>query len=335
MPSSAAANLHRKERTCPEKLRKLEELRTSLRGCICIDCEPKLAAYSNPRPVFSIFAGLSYRSHDASHLAAWAAMSFSDVPLQQTQHQALSRWHNLRKSYRHSFKPMPRHVLQDAADIFNELFFLGQLPASRLRLVQTGTVNNGGSIGKSWPSCASDQSELISLDVSHHALCSAQAMYFQVLLHEMVHCFLARYTCYPWQSKHRGCAISGCGLSYQFSIGPGGHGRAWQYLAKTIEDRMPELLQLPGNLGRNCGFLTDQLRHGCHVPCQNELQRLYQWQYGHQNLWKYIRRTRDDNVMEHRILMAGLGPPRYRGRRRASDSVYLLRSSRRPAEQSQ
>ncbi|PIA88918.1 hypothetical protein CB0940_07611 [Cercospora beticola] len=334
MPSLVVTKPYSEKRLYREKQRKLAELRISLRGCVCTDCEPKLPACANSLPVFSIFAGLSYRGHDAFHLATWAASSFATVTLQQTQQQALSRWHNLRRSYQHSFQCMPRRILQEAAEIFNELFFLGQLPASRLQLVQTGTINNGGSIGKSWPSYAPNQPELISFDASHHFLWSAQAMYFQVLLHEMIHCFLSRYTCYPWHVKHRNCAISNCGLSHHSGIGPGGHGRAWQFLAKAIEGRMPEVLQLPGNLGRNCGFLTDQRRHGYHMPCQSELQRLYQWEYGHPNFWKYVRRTRDDNIMEHRILMAGLVPLRHRGRRRASDSVYVLRSSRRPAETS-
>ena len=60
----------------------------------------------------------------------------------------------------------------------------------------------------------------------------------RTLLHEMCHAFLMQYSCCMGIS----CGSEKCRRLYQTNGGVAGHGRAWQYLAKAIEDEAPRLL---------------------------------------------------------------------------------------------
>lgn len=81
------------------------------------------------------------------------------------------------------------------------------------------------------------------------------------LLHEALHGFLGAYTCK-------------CASTYHYSIGNDGHGRAWQLVAAKIEERVPQLLEIPAFLGRFSSlrggmFPTNKLPSMCDLNSYN------------------------------------------------------------------
>lgn len=322
----AAQALYHSQREQAWKQCGLVILRALLRGCACPDCEPRARLYSHHVVNISSIAGLSYRAHDAFAIAEWAVSSFHSANLLPTQKLALTKWSALRTSCTIKTEPPTHAVLQDVADVFNELFFCGHLPRSKLRLVLTGATST--SLATTWPSPTQDHPETIAINIMSHCLWARPIKVLQVLLHEMSHCYLGRYTCYPWSLTRLACATGSCGASYQTNLREGGHGRAWQYLTRAIEDCMPRYLNLPGNLGRDLG-IANKITCGSHLPCGKEVDRIYKCDYGHQEFWSHVRRSRDDNFAEHTVLLVGKRIKTQCGRR-ASDSAYELVNNRRP-----
>lgn len=68
------------------------------------------------------------------------------------------------------------------------------------------------------------------------------------LLHEMIHAYLCRYGCAGGEGS--ACGTEVCRHLNRANRGVTGHGRAWQHLAKAIEDSLPEILGFRGRLGR-------------------------------------------------------------------------------------
>ena len=80
------------------------------------------------------------------------------------------------------------------------------------------------------------------------------------ILHEMSHSFLKAYTC-------RSCTM------HEHSVGPRGHGRAWQILAAKIEQVATRLLGGFVDMGRYQSLLHDFEGHG-RVPSAHDLEVL-------------------------------------------------------------
>lgn len=140
----------------------------------------------------------------------------------------------------------------------------------------------------------------------------------------MIHSYLSRYTCYPWRRVQ--CAIGSCGQSYSIHLGVSGHGRAFQYIAKAVEDNAVRLLGISCALGRQCAAMSEHMRGG-YLPCRKDLRRLYNGSR-YEALWAWLATSRDDNVIMTGLLLGAYRRPHPRGRRK-SDSFLLLASRQR------
>jgi hypothetical protein len=77
------------------------------------------------------------------------------------------------------------------------------------------------------------------------------------LIHEAVHVYIEHWACCHCES-------------YAKNNGGDGHGRAWQLLAKKIEESISELLDLPIHLDRS-DSLINHLRDGQNPPSRHDL----------------------------------------------------------------
>lgn len=133
------------------------------------------------------------------------------------------------------------------------------------------------------------------------------------LLHEMIHAFLGRYGCLGWAEG--GCGSDACvSLSYE-NFGKTGHGRAWQYIARTIEAALPRLLGFKGRLGREEGFLTEMNSLGFR-PSECDIANHYGGFTGfvRQNLWTSF----DDEDVSRAKIRRRFNRPCWRRKRRWS-----------------
>lgn len=117
-----------------------------------------------------------------------------------------------------------------------------------------------------------------------------------VLLHEMGHAFLNRYSAWDqwvWKGEEDDDEKevddnnnnNNNRESVKFSnLGCTGHGRAWQVLVKGIEDHMGLLLGFRVRLGRLDG-LAEEVRDGGSVPCRKQAEELYEC-LGRFGMWR-------------------------------------------------
>lgn len=60
-------------------------------------------------------------------------------------------------------------------------------------------------------------------------------------------------------------------MSFMTNVGPSGHGLAFQYLARAIEEKLSSLLGRNMSLNRHAGFIWD-ITHGQQLSCRPMLQ---------------------------------------------------------------
>lgn len=218
--------------------------------CNCMDCAPGLYRY-HPPP-----ANLQVASHDVLALAKHAVASFSVPPSQlspdqhwvraQFKTQTMNFW-----SYKHgpTGKKTPSRFAQSvftrlipsAVDTFNELFFLSAFDSDTLnvrrRHFQDPNEKRGQtSFPDAWhvdiginPDHPAHRHP-ITHEFNHVAILST-------LLREMCHAFLGCYCC----EDGNDCGTAECSALNKTNFGATSHGRAWQTLAKAIEDVAPRL----------------------------------------------------------------------------------------------
>lgn len=160
----------------------------------------------------------------------------------------------------------PGVLLKDVVEIFNQIFFLGELPkvtgvadggllkiqwwpAHIKRRAQTHTtiVTTPGSIagihvkGEKRKSTTSSITT-ISLSPYHPAHVLNSRGLISTILHELCHAFLQRHSCYGGNGQ--GCNLNPVCIKFcRQNYGDTSHGRAWQLLAAAIEKAAPTLLK--------------------------------------------------------------------------------------------
>nr|POE79632.1 hypothetical protein CFP56_07697 [Quercus suber] len=260
--------------------------------------------------------GLQYRQHDVVNIATLAVRSFSNTrgELNRVQKDALEKWKEWRASDQAkalcSINPGNVHeeTLQKLAAILNDIFFLGQLPSTIYHVVWDERL-----AARVIASSCSVDLPFRTQDSEHHDICRIhpRSDYIKldtkavvaVVLHEMCHSFLGRYGCVG--GTHSGCLSELCErMSWQNARD---HGRAWQWLTRGIEDRMPMLLGFKRSLGR-VSCLVDDMRKSQKDrprfrPSICEIEKMFSPgdEAGIFTVTKCVCRALDDEVMWERI----------------------------------
>lgn len=253
---------------------------------------------------FTLLRGLAFRSHDADRLASIIVSSFirHQDRVDTTKILALERWRAWAAEHQpHRLRPCVSESLRSSSlhqviDVFNDLFFLGQLPSSKFRL--SWSPLGSEMLGQARPGKLRTQVSLIELSLDHHLLRHSLEVCLRTILHEMIHIFFGIYACYPW-GRATSCSSKVCRTLYQANMGWTGHGRAWQHVAEAIEKVLPSLLGLRADLGRSCGAAAE-LQAGSCLPCVREAKQLYSG--FPRSWWQGKMRARDDDAVLHRGL---------------------------------
>ena len=287
--------------------------------CACIDCRPDLylqTVHAHELQKFQRTSStLGLFQHDCVQLAELAIASFdgkaNNGMLSFAQHHAVQRWKHWLRDLESQAWPTaldlseyhPHAILQAPIEIFNQLFFLGQLPVfpgdndcGRLvvqwsppgttRRAQSHTIWNGDD---------RPPNSIIWINAEHRTHFLNPKELVKTLLHELCHTILQRYSCYNGGGV--GCERNQvCVELCQENYGVTGHGRVWQMLAAAIEEAAPRLLLgWRVDLGREEGAVREVERMGagwwptkCDVPL---------FSHDFASSLKMLIRSRDDNVM--------------------------------------
>ncbi|CAK3737432.1 Hypothetical predicted protein [Lecanosticta acicola] len=249
--------------------------RTQLQGCYCPECRPHLyrsLIHPDDHKEFSPIRGFRWQSHDAWHLA----VTLSTHLERPTPPESIQRWKTFQERHRpnvlqrsvpETFQP---GVLNDVVSIFSDIFFAGQLPSSKLHIFWAHI--DEGAFGRTHGSTSKQVPPLLILNKSHVEMQINMRRVLRVILHEMVHVFFGLYTCYPWCEAKISCARGDCGKLYTGNLGLSGHGRAWQYLTKAIEAKLPSVLGLKGPLGCHDGVVSE-LERRASAPCSRDRRK--------------------------------------------------------------
>jgi hypothetical protein len=214
--------------------------------------------------------------------------------------------------------------LEEAVNTLSDIFFLGALSTSEVS-VTWGPL--ASAFGQSTYTATPSGRENIVLNSKNLTLTCSPNQTMRVLLHEMAHCFLTRYSYYPWSTPED---AEEYGPSYLVGLGASGHGRAWHVLVEAIEDKMWELLGLGGDLGRDCGQVSE-VAAGGYLPCTKEVEGwegVYSFQQARQD-WEWLRMPRDDDpVMVRAMIRKSTRNARCRRApgRRHSESIHEMSS---------
>ncbi|KAK3110429.1 hypothetical protein LTR53_015286 [Teratosphaeriaceae sp. CCFEE 6253] len=200
--------------------------------------------------------GFKPGKHSAYALASRAVASFASEGGQHGRFRwgpmrALEKWNKwwdhgrstaakaLRSLELRQSIPEPDAFFKEPVQIFNQLFFLGSLPPRHIQVVWGLDTSNlyGLAVARS--------TIILNPQKTQHKLAPARVLC--TILHEMIHCFLGLYSCH---GDAAGCGDEVCASAFAESWGLGGHGRAWQYVAKHIEAELPRILGITGRLGR-------------------------------------------------------------------------------------
>lgn len=222
-----------------------------------------------------------------------------------TQQAAITRWRSTIPAY---------STFTAVLDAFSDIFFLGQLPTSQLKAEWRNMPSRiHGYIS---PSNNASFPDKIYVNRARVHLRYSSVAIIRVLLHEAAHAFFSRY------ARHERPTRSSRGMFHNADLGITGHGRAWQYLVKSIEERMGELLNLHGSLGRDDGF-DHELLNGGRLPCWWDVSLLH-GEFRSEAWFLNLVRVKDDvDVEGFEATRIGEGNPRpvvhTRRRRRRSD----------------
>lgn len=286
--------------------------------CACPNCQPCLhenIIHAPDHQPFNLLRGLSFRAHDAWRIACLAIASFTGLLHLQGLQQQWTRWakkYQLFDSRQAAASRLNNEALIEVVEIFSDIFFLGQLPSSKIR-VHWGVLEKN-QLGFLQPGYSHKDRITLWLNCDHTALRNCAERILCVVLHEMAHAFFDYYACYPWNKAHY--TNSTCGRLYYLNIGMTGHGRAWQHLTHHIQKATRDALGFEGDLGRKAGMcqelnaggktrafafvrpgLTE--RAAC-IPCLREVESLYQWYPS--RWWESTIRSRDDDAVRHLCL---------------------------------
>lgn len=228
--------------------------------CACPECKPclhKKDVHSADVQPYNFLGGLKWRGHDAWRIASLAVSSFTGPLRPQESNHSLTRWTEIYRSHhlrRAAADRLDEAALNETVEIMSDVFFLGQLPSSKIRVRWCCLKKN--QLGCLQSRRSRREPMILQLNCNHVALRYCAKRILCVVLHEMAHAFFDYYACYPAENKP-GCAKGTCGKLYQLNIGLTGHGRAWQYLIHNIQQAMPQLLGFKGDLGRRAGMYNE------------------------------------------------------------------------------
>ncbi|KAK3114859.1 hypothetical protein LTR53_006396 [Teratosphaeriaceae sp. CCFEE 6253] len=227
--------------------------------CTCPRCKPAL--YDHLRSLHSKDTDLSDRmqgfkpgKHSAYALASRAVASFAREGGQQGRFRwgrmrALEKWNKwwdhgrstaakaLRSLELRQSIPEPDAFFKEPVQMFNQLFFLGSLRPGHIQVVWGLDTSNAYGLA------VARSTIILNPQKMQHKLAPARVLC--TILHEMIHCFLGLYSCH---GEAAGCGDEVCASAFAESWGFGGHGRAWQYVAKHIEAEPPRILGITGRL---------------------------------------------------------------------------------------
>lgn len=235
--------------------------------CACPKCQPALHTKINHHADLSGFRrlrGLTWRGHDAWRISRFAVSSFTGAKKPETA-TAVQQWNAWAKKFqlrdmRSAASPLPdeqplldEYALNEVIEIFSEIFFLGQLPSSKIAVRWCSLEKY--QLGCLEPRHLPKDPMILWLNVDHQPLRLSAKEILCVVLHEMGHAFFDYYACWPW--NRLSCASGACGKLHQLNVGPTGHGRAWQYLTFHIQQSMRQYLGFEGDLGRRVGMYNE------------------------------------------------------------------------------
>ncbi|KAF2812877.1 uncharacterized protein BDZ99DRAFT_555839 [Mytilinidion resinicola] len=197
-------------------------------------------------PQGRLYPKLKRRSHESAYLAEVTChyITDKDADLNLIQKKALQRWEKVKNELMDSMAIKDASliadghgIIQSVISIFNDLFLLGAL-----RRVKFDWIREAEGVPDMALGYGSDSSiQLHPTSLNSDPEVSLAVSRLSTLLHEMIHAFLAQFTC------------SSCKKLW--------HGRDWQVLAKRIEEVAPGLLGFRAALGRFDGLIYD-LKHG-------------------------------------------------------------------------
>lgn len=223
-------------------------------ACTCLTHAPDLYAQTTHIHELKSFdrqrKSLGIFQHESLLLAEKAIASFSESSASKLQNLVSAVLAGLSATQGRRTAVMPPNV---AAEVFDKIFFLGQLQNIRIRFTSGACFKRGRT------STTLDQSTgavetIIWLNPHHPAHCRNHQAMLETLLHELCHAFLQRHGCYRGQGE--GCDGNvACMELCERNHGATGHGRAWQVLTAAVEQAASRLLvQRPGmrklDLGR-------------------------------------------------------------------------------------
>ena len=244
--------------------------------CACSRCGPMVQVGSSHEGELDNFHRmnlLGFLQYESLQLASCAISSFSPFATAWGQQNASSRWKTYYSSnleYRTLLRDPsieardPVVLLRTPIEVFNQLFFLGQLPSRHLTI--RWMKGKPTSRGESHTTATATQ---IWINPTHPSHFLAPWRVLETLLHEMCHVFFQRHACV----QGSGCGGDArCVQLWKINYGRTGHGRAWLGLSAAIEDAAPRLLSgFSVRLGRHRAA-TEELRAGGWWPGPRELR---------------------------------------------------------------
>lgn len=252
---------------------------------------------------FSPTRGLNDQQHNAWEIAQLAIMSFDgSQPRGSSQNIALWRWQDLVSSFNgRPFRQVQENEIDSMQDIFSQVFFLGQLPPRTLNV--DWRPLDGSRRAVSLTSASPGVPSQIYLNSAKVEVKFSILPVAFLMLHEMAHAFLDRYS----SRDQRSWELATAGKSFLFTnLGITGHGRAWQLLVKAMEDHLGLVLGITGRLGREEGLIIELEAGGC-VPCAHEVELLYPT-FNRYSWFQNAMRAKDDTDLQWSEVrrMAGL-----------------------------
>lgn len=217
-------------------------------NCTCLMCKPHLYRHHRLNP-----ATFRPRHHDYYTLATQAVASFSSLDVTTVQGELKIDWTKLwgeciQKKHNqntvHEYHQLVCEILPRAMWIFQAMFLQGLLRGDKLKLrferLPVGNLVSCRIIGGTH--CV-----LLVVNFNHRTHCFSGGILnlsglIQTAFRAMTHAFFVILGCFNGSS----CGSVDCNILNRDNFGVTGSGRAWQILAKGIEDHGPRLLP---NLG--------------------------------------------------------------------------------------
>ena len=217
-------------------------------------------------------SGKGTKTANVANVARTSVTRFNMPPpglLSSEQLHAMQNWKHwlanpCAHGWRHSLDLRqfdPNVIFHAPIMVFNQLFFLGQMPLPMVSDTEHGILTIQWSpLGTQRRAHSHTTSSIITtiyINPTHPTHFLNPFELINTLLHELTHGFFQRHSCYSGGGE--GCdknqvCVELCRENY----GASGHGRAWQKLAAAIEEAAPRLLSCwPVDLGRAEGAVRE------------------------------------------------------------------------------